>query len=34
MTGGLVGGTLGYNWQVSSFVIGFEGDLVLGRRIW
>jgi outer membrane immunogenic protein len=24
--GGLVGGTLGYNWQVSSFVIGFEGD--------
>jgi outer membrane immunogenic protein len=25
--GGLVGGTLGYNWQVSSFVLGFEGDL-------
>ena len=24
--GGLVGGTLGYNWQVSSFVFGFEGD--------
>lgn len=24
--GGLVGGTLGYNWQVSSFVVGFEGD--------
>jgi len=24
--GGMVGGTLGYNWQVSSFVIGFEGD--------
>jgi outer membrane immunogenic protein len=24
--GGLVGGTVGYNWQVSSFVIGFEGD--------
>ena len=24
--GGLIGGTLGYNWQVSSFVIGFEGD--------
>jgi outer membrane immunogenic protein len=24
--GGLVGGTLGYNWQVSDFVIGFEGD--------
>jgi outer membrane immunogenic protein len=25
--GGLVGGTLGYNWQVASFVFGFEGDL-------
>ena len=24
--GGMVGGTLGYNWQVSNFVIGFEGD--------
>ena len=24
--GGLVGGTLGYNWQVGSFVVGFEGD--------
>jgi len=24
--GGLVGGTIGYNWQVSSFVFGFEGD--------
>jgi outer membrane immunogenic protein len=24
--GGLVGGTLGYNWQVSGFVFGFEGD--------
>jgi len=24
--GGLAGGTLGYNWQMSSFVIGFEGD--------
>ena len=24
--GGLVGGTLGYNWQVSRFVVGFEGD--------
>ena len=24
--GGLAGGTLGYNWQVSSFVVGFEGD--------
>ncbi|MGC1563857.1 MAG: hypothetical protein WA820_28970, partial [Bradyrhizobium sp.] len=27
VTGGLIGGTLGYNWQVSSFVFGFEGDL-------
>ena len=26
MKGGLVGGTIGYNWQVSSFVFGFEGD--------
>ena len=25
--GGLVGGTLGYNWQVSNFVVGFEGDV-------
>ena len=24
--GGLAGGTLGYNWQVSSFVFGFEAD--------
>jgi len=24
--GGLVGGTLGYNWQVYRFVVGFEGD--------
>ena len=24
--GGLAGGTLGYNWQVSNFVVGFEGD--------
>jgi outer membrane immunogenic protein len=24
--GGLVGGTFGYNWQVSSFVFGMEGD--------
>ncbi|SHN64561.1 outer membrane immunogenic protein [Bradyrhizobium erythrophlei] len=27
LKGGLVGGTIGYNWQVSSFVLGFEGDL-------
>jgi outer membrane immunogenic protein len=24
--GGLVGGTVGYNWQMSNFVLGFEGD--------
>ena len=24
--GGLGGGTLGYNWQAGSFVLGFEGD--------
>jgi outer membrane immunogenic protein len=26
ITGGLGGGTIGYNWQISRFVIGFEGD--------
>jgi outer membrane immunogenic protein len=26
VSGGLVGGTLGYNWQVYRFVVGFEGD--------
>lgn len=26
ITGGLGGGTIGYNWQVSRFVLGFEGD--------
>src|ERR1700722_3010265 len=26
ITGGLGGGTIGYNWQVSRFVVGFEGD--------
>jgi outer membrane immunogenic protein len=25
--GGLVGGTVGYNWQMSNFVFGLEGDL-------
>jgi outer membrane immunogenic protein len=25
--GGMVGGTLGYNWQVSNLVFGFEGDV-------
>jgi outer membrane immunogenic protein len=24
--GGMIGGTVGYNWQISSFVLGFEGD--------
>ena len=27
VAGGLIGGTLGYNWQISSFVVGFEGDI-------
>jgi outer membrane immunogenic protein len=27
LTGGLVGGTYGYNWQFGSWVIGFEGDI-------
>ena len=26
ITGWLAGGTVGYNWQVASFVVGFEGD--------
>jgi len=26
-TGGLVGGTLGYNWQVNQIVFGVEGDI-------
>jgi outer membrane immunogenic protein len=26
-TGGLVGGTIGYNYQISHFVIGVEGDI-------
>lgn len=26
-SGGLIGGTLGYNWQVSNFVVGLETDL-------
>ena len=25
--GGMIGGTLGYNWQMSNFVVGFEGDV-------
>jgi outer membrane immunogenic protein len=30
--GGLAGGTIGYNWQVSSFVLGFEGDGAWGSE--
>lgn len=26
VSGGLVGGTIGYNWQVNQFVLGLEGD--------
>ena len=26
-SGGLVGGTVGYNYQISHFVIGAEGDI-------
>ena len=25
--GGMIGGTLGYNWQISNLVVGFEGDV-------
>src|SRR5258707_12183495 len=25
--GGLVGGTAGYNWQLSTFVVGLEADI-------
>lgn len=25
-SGGLIGGTLGFNWQIASFVLGAEGD--------
>jgi outer membrane immunogenic protein len=27
VSGGLVGGTIGYNWQMNQFVFGFEGDM-------
>ncbi len=27
VSGGLVGGTIGYNWQFSNWVVGAEGDL-------
>ena len=31
VTGGLVGGTLGYNWQINRIVLGLEGD---GSAAW
>jgi outer membrane immunogenic protein len=27
VSGGLIGGTIGYNWQINQLVIGAEGDL-------
>jgi outer membrane immunogenic protein len=27
VSGGLIGGTIGYNWQINQFVVGAEGDL-------
>ena len=27
ISGGVVGGTIGYNWQVNQFVFGIEGDI-------
>jgi outer membrane immunogenic protein len=27
VSGGMVGGTIGYNWQHGSWVLGLEGDL-------
>ena len=27
VSGGMIGGTVGYNWQVSQFVFGLEGDV-------
>ncbi len=27
VNGGIIGGTLGYNWQVNQFVFGVEGDI-------
>lgn len=26
-TGGLLGGTIGYNWQLSNWILGLEGDM-------
>jgi outer membrane immunogenic protein len=27
VSGGLIGGTIGYNWQINRFVVGAEGDV-------
>jgi outer membrane immunogenic protein len=27
VSGGLIGGTIGYNWQINRFVVGAEGDI-------
>ena len=27
VSGGLIGGTIGYNWQINQFVVGVEGDI-------
>src|SRR5207245_1112150 len=27
VSGGVIGGTVGYNWQINQFVIGAEGDI-------
>jgi outer membrane immunogenic protein len=27
VSGGLIGGTIGYNWQINQFVLGAEGDI-------
>ena len=27
VSGGMVGGTVGYNWQIGQFVVGVEGDI-------
>src|ERR1700677_2648480 len=32
--GGIVGGTVGYNYQINQFVIGFEGDIDWSGMRW
>src|SRR5262249_62158253 len=32
LSGGLIGGTLGYNWQVNQIVLGAQGDIDLCRN--